>query len=64
VPGIESRAIVLTEIDVMAGAERSVLALSRWMYQHGLEHHFVAYRDDLGFPSYADHPVTVVQLRA
>jgi glycosyltransferase involved in cell wall biosynthesis len=63
VPGIESRAIVLTEIDVMAGAERSVLALSRWMYQHGLEHHFVAYRDDLGFPSYADHPVTVVQLR-
>ena len=37
---------MLTEIEAMGGAERSVLALSRWPLHHGLPHHFATYVDE------------------
>jgi glycosyltransferase involved in cell wall biosynthesis len=58
-----SRAIVITEIEAMGGAERSVLALSRWLHQHHLPSHIVTYADRVGLAQYADYPLEVVQLR-
>ena len=47
----------------MGGAERSVLALSRWLSAHSLPNHILTYQDHIGLPSFASHPVTVVELR-
>lgn len=58
-----SRIIVLTEIEAMGGAERSVLALSRWLYQHGIPNHIVTYIDHIGLSKHAQHPLEVVELR-
>ena len=58
-----SRIIVLTEIEAMGGAERSVLALSRWLYQHDLPNHIVTYIDHIGLANYASHPLEVIELR-
>jgi len=60
---VDSRAIVLTEIEALGGAERSVLALYRWLLQHNLPHHFVTYVDRADLATHADHPITVVQLQ-
>ena len=60
---MNSRAIVLTEIEAMGGAERSALALSRWLIQHDLPHHFVTYVDHVDMAAHADHPIDVVQLK-
>jgi glycosyltransferase involved in cell wall biosynthesis len=59
---VDSRAIVLTEVEQMGGAERSVLALSRWLHQRGLPHHFVTYVDRADLAAHAAYPLTVVQL--
>jgi len=58
-----SRVIVLTEIEAMGGAERSVLALSRWLYQQAIPNHVVTYIDHVGLAKYAEHPLEVVELR-
>ena len=47
----------------MGGAERSVLALSRWLYQHKIPNHVVTYVDHAGLAKYAEHPLEVVELR-
>lgn len=60
---LDSRAIVLTEIEAMGGAERSALALSRWLSERGLANHFVTYEDRADLAGHADHRVEVVQLR-
>jgi glycosyltransferase involved in cell wall biosynthesis len=60
---LDSRVIVLTEIEAMGGAERSALALSRWLLNRNLPHHFVTYVDQIDMAAYADHPITMVQLR-
>lgn len=62
-PKPNSRTIVLTEIEAMGGAERSVLALSRWLYQHQIPNHVVTYIDHVGLANYAGHPLEVVELR-
>jgi glycosyltransferase involved in cell wall biosynthesis len=62
-PPANSRIIVLTEIEAMGGAERSVLALSRWLYQHEIPNHVVTYVDHVGLAKYAEHPLEVVELR-
>jgi len=62
-PPVDSRAIVLTEIEAMGGAERSVLALSRWLQERGLAHHFVTYVDHVGMGAGTGYPVEIVQLR-
>ncbi len=62
-PPPNSRIIVLTEIEAMGGAERSVLALSRWLYQQEIPNHVVTYIDHIGLAKYAQHPLEVVELR-
>jgi glycosyltransferase involved in cell wall biosynthesis len=62
-PPPNSRAIVLTEIEAMGGAERSVLALSRWLSRHNLPNHIVTYVDHIGLARYVDHPLDVIELR-
>src|ERR1700742_257162 len=62
-PPPNSRVIVLTEIEAMGGAERSVLALSRWLYQQEIPNHVVTYVDHIALAKYAEHPLDVVQLR-
>lgn len=57
-----SRAIVISEIAAMGGAERCCLALSRWLHNQGLKHHIVTYRDTLGLARLASHPVEIVEL--
>lgn len=62
-PAEASRAIVLTEIEAMGGAERSVLALCRWLHEHSLSHQVVTYVDHVGLAQHAATPLDVVQLR-
>ena len=62
-PSPQSRAIVTTEIVEMGGAERSTLALARWLYEHNIPAHLVCYVDNVGLERFASHPVTVVQLK-
>ncbi len=63
-PTAESRPIVITEIEQFGGAERSVLALARWLHQQGLPSHIVTYADHCNLARYANHPLTVVELKA
>jgi glycosyltransferase involved in cell wall biosynthesis len=60
---LASHAIVLTEVIEMGGAERSCLALARWLHEHGRASHFVTYRDAVGLERFANHPLPVVQLQ-
>jgi glycosyltransferase involved in cell wall biosynthesis len=60
----DSRPIVITEIEQFGGAERSVLALARWLDQRGLSSHVVTYADHCGIAGYATHPLAVVELKA
>ncbi|WP_433964177.1 glycosyltransferase family 4 protein [Tunturiibacter gelidiferens] len=61
-PG-DSRAIIITEIEQFGGAERSVLALSRWLYQRHRRNHIVTYFDRCNFAQYATHPLQVIELK-
>jgi glycosyltransferase involved in cell wall biosynthesis len=47
----------------MGGAERSVLALSRWLYQHEIPNHIVTYVDHVGLAKHVEHPLEVIELR-
>lgn len=58
-----STAIVMTEVIAMGGAERSCIALARWMHEHGLPCHFVLYQDQVRLDRFASHPLPVVQLK-
>lgn len=60
---LASHAIVMTEVIEMGGAERSCLALARWLHERGMESHFVTYQDKVGLERFATHPLPVVQLR-
>ncbi len=62
-PPPNSRAIVLTEIEAMGGAERSVLALARWLHQQGIPSHIVTYIDHVGIAKHAEFPLEVIELR-
>ena len=56
--------IVITEIEQFGGAERSVLALARWMHACGLQCQIVTYVDHCGLANYATHPLEIVELKA
>jgi glycosyltransferase involved in cell wall biosynthesis len=58
-----SRPIVMTEIDQFGGAERSVVALSRWLHQQGRPNHVVVYHDRCNLAKHATHPLEVVELK-
>lgn len=62
-PPAGSRPIVMTEIEQFGGAERSIVALSRWLYQHNLPNHLVTYIDHCNLAQYATHPMQVIELR-
>jgi len=62
-PAAGSRPIVMTEIEQFGGAERSIVALSRWLYQHKLPNHLVTYIDHCNLAQYATHPMQVIELR-
>jgi glycosyltransferase involved in cell wall biosynthesis len=53
----------MTEVVAMGGAERSCLALARWMHEQGLPCHFVLYRDSVGIEQFASHPLPTVHLK-
>jgi glycosyltransferase involved in cell wall biosynthesis len=61
-PPANSRPIVMTEIEQFGGAERSIVALSRWLCQHNLPNHLVAYIDHCNLAQYATHPMQVITL--
>jgi glycosyltransferase involved in cell wall biosynthesis len=63
-PTAGSRPIVFTEIVQFGGAERSALALARWLHQHGLPCHIVTYADHINLSQFASHAVPVVVLPA
>ena len=63
-PTAESRPIVITEIEQFGGAERSALALLRWLHRHGLPAHLVTYANHCDIAQYALHPVQVIELGA
>jgi glycosyltransferase involved in cell wall biosynthesis len=63
VPHADVRAIVFTEVEAFGGAERSALALARWLYKHGLAFRIVTYEDRCGLARYATHPLEVVELK-
>ena len=62
-PSAESRPIVIPEIEQFGGAERSVLALIRWLHERGQPAHVVTYVDHCGLAQYASHPLRIVELK-
>ncbi len=58
-----SRPLVIAEIEQFGGAERSLLALSQWLYRNNLPSYLLTYHDHCGIARYANHPVTVVELK-
>jgi glycosyltransferase involved in cell wall biosynthesis len=62
-PTTDSRPIVVPEINQFGGAERSVLALARWLNQRNLPCHIITYSDRCNIASYATHPLPIVELR-
>src|ERR1700726_1166301 len=58
-----ARPLLIAEIEQLGGAERSLLALSGWLHQHGLAHYLLTYIDHCNLAQYATHPVTIVELR-
>jgi len=57
-----ARPLFLSEIVQFGGAERSLLALSAWLYRNGLPHYLLTYADHCNLAQYATHPVTILAL--
>ncbi|MGI4756273.1 MAG: glycosyltransferase family 4 protein [Janthinobacterium lividum] len=55
--------IFIPEVEAFGGAERSVLALSRWLYEHGVSNVILTYEDRIGLAAFAGHPVSVLQMK-
>ena len=60
-----SRAIPLfmSEIEQFGGAERSVLALGRWLHEHGHPVYLLTYVDNAGMERHAEFPLRKVELK-
>ncbi len=57
-----SKMLFIPEVEAFGGAERSVLAFSRWLHEHGIANHLLTYHDHIGLAKYAQHPLPVVAL--
>jgi len=57
------RIIFVSCIHAFGGVERLILALSRFLHQHALPHTVVCFSDTIGFQTYADWPMPVVELK-
>src|ERR1700722_3089709 len=58
-----ARPLFLAEMLQFGGAERSLLALSGWLYRQRLPHYLLTYIDHCNLAQYATHPVTIVELK-
>jgi glycosyltransferase involved in cell wall biosynthesis len=58
-----SCAIFQPEIEAMGGSERSLVALSYWLWKWNIPNHLLTYADHIGIAKYVEHPITVVELR-
>jgi hypothetical protein len=54
--------LVVTEIEAFGGAERSLVALSLWLYEGSIPHQFLVYYDYIGLAKYAPDPIQVTAL--
>jgi glycosyltransferase involved in cell wall biosynthesis len=59
----DARPLFLSEIVQFGGAERSLLALSGWLYRQGLAHYLLTYVDHCDLAQYATHPVAIIALK-
>jgi glycosyltransferase involved in cell wall biosynthesis len=50
------------EIEAFGGAERSLIALSRWLYERAISHQVLLYYDGIHLTHYSDHPIDVFVL--
>jgi len=50
------------EIEAFGGAERSLLALSRWLHERNMPHRLLLYYDDIHLSFYSSHPIDVLTL--
>jgi glycosyltransferase involved in cell wall biosynthesis len=50
------------EIEAFGGAERSLVALSRWLHERNMQHRLLLYYDDINLSFYADHPIDIQRL--
>lgn len=55
--------IFIAEVEAFGGAERADLALSHWLYAHGIPNRVLTYSDRVGLEKHVAHPLEVVQLR-
>lgn len=55
--------IFIAEVEAFGGAERADLALSQWLFEHGITNRVVTYQDRVGLENHASHPVEVLQLK-
>src|SRR5579875_2216769 len=54
--------LFMSEIEAMGGAERSMLALGRWLYRHGKPVYLLTYYDRVGLRQHADFPLDTIAL--
>jgi glycosyltransferase involved in cell wall biosynthesis len=59
----KARPIFIAEIEQFGGAERSLLAMSAWLYERRLPHYLLTYHDHCKLCRYAGRPLEVVELR-
>ncbi len=57
-----SRAIVMTEVGELGGAERACIALASWLFRQSLPCRFVTYYDAAGLAKAATFPLEVIEL--
>ena len=54
--------LFMSEIEAMGGAERSILALGRWLHGHSRPVYLLTYYDRIGLAQHADFPLPTVAL--
>ncbi len=54
--------LFMSEIEAMGGAERSILALGRWLHAHGKTVYLLTYYDRIGLAEHADFPLPTIAL--
>ncbi len=55
--------LFMSEIEALGGAERSILALGRWLHQQGLPVYLLTYRDRIDLAQHAGFPLPTIELR-
>lgn len=54
--------LFMSEIEAMGGAERSTLALGRWLHRHGCPVYLLTYYDRVHLAEHADFPLPTTEL--